>query len=135
MGEIALGLAVVTDLRRSDSLVFLISILFTIVVMAAVWFAGTRILSRARVNQFGPRAVGQFLFLVQTAFALFYGFITVPLLIMSFEDAKAIPLIFGSAVVFLILYGRSNLACNWILRKADPAPPEGSINAGPSFRA
>jgi len=99
-----------------------IAIPFVILLMALLWFMGLRVLSKARVRKLWPRLVGQFLFPFEVIAALAFGFYTIPVAVM----VLFMPALGALAILFMILKVLFNLASNWIVRHADPLPPEPS---------
>jgi len=82
------------------------------------WFVATRTLSKARIQTFGPRLLGQILFPFQVAFAAGYGLFAIPLAVGTLMGA--IPVAFGGGIAFLFLYALFSKASLLIARQADP---------------
>lgn len=122
LGEIGLGGTVILHRLPPSPTAQIPVVLIIMVVMTVAWHAATQVLSRARVNRFIPRAIGQFMFLIQTAAALFYGFAAIPMVISVFVQKQVVPILFGCLVVFVGLYNLFRRSSVWILRQADKSP-------------
>lgn len=103
-----------------------------IALLGFCWFGITRTLSKARIQKFAPRLLGQILFPFQVGLAAAYGFFTLPILIGVLFGA--LPVAGGALFAFLLLYALFSKASLLIANQADPQeiPPHSPNTSSPT---